>query len=288
MPRRPTACSRIPDQQVACAVAKSTSIRQTLLQLGLHDAGANYKYIHRVVARLSLDTSHWTPKPERPSDEQIARAVPSSASLGQALQRLSLPYTGGNARFLRRAVTQLCLDTHHWVRMRDSLSDRQITQAVAESSSVAQVLRQLGLGLSGSNYRFVQRSVARLGLDTRHLLGPAHLRGKSHNWTESTPLDEILVENSTYGSSSYLKRRLIREAMLQPLCYECGISDWRGKPLALVLDHINGVYDDNRLENLRLLCPNCHSQTPTFAGRNRGRRGRSLTGEARTGTIQAG
>jgi hypothetical protein len=77
------------------------------------------------------------------------------------------------------------------------------------------------------------------------------------------------VDHSTYANTGYLKRRLISSGLLRAACYECGISEWRGRKLALHLDHVNGVGDDHRLENLRLLCPNCHSQTETYCGRNK-------------------
>lgn len=71
------------------------------------------------------------------------------------------------------------------------------------------------------------------------------------------------------GSSRWVKKaKLLREAYLQRECFECGIAEWRGEPLAIQIDHINGVKTDWRIENLRMLCPNCHSQTPTFSGRN--------------------
>ncbi len=85
-------------------------------------------------------------------------------------------------------------------------------------------------------------------------------------------LHDILVKNSPYeGGSSALKSRLYRAGLLKEdaQCAECGVSSiWNGKRLVLQLDHINGSNRDNRIENLRLLCPNCHSQTDTYAGRN--------------------
>ena len=68
-----------------------------------------------------------------------------------------------------------------------------------------------------------------------------------------------------------IKQRLIRAGILENRCEECGLTDWRGKPLSIQIDHINGIKDDHRRENLRMLCPNCHSQTETFGSRNRNR-----------------
>ena len=79
------------------------------------------------------------------------------------------------------------------------------------------------------------------------------------------PLHLILTSKSRWT----IKRRLLDAGILKNVCDECGISEWRGKPLSIQIDHVNGIRDDHRLENLRMLCPNCHSQTETFAARNR-------------------
>lgn len=89
------------------------------------------------------------------------------------------------------------------------------------------------------------------------------------------PLNQVLVEDSTYGRGK-LKERLLYKGLLKNQCYECGqLPEWQGKKLVLVIDHINGVNNDHRLGNLRILCPNCNSQTNTFAGRN-AKRGKKL------------
>ena len=84
-------------------------------------------------------------------------------------------------------------------------------------------------------------------------------------------MEEILVQRSDYRTTSSLRKRLIKEGLRDPRCDGCGGTEWQGQPIPLQLDHINGDRRDNRLENLRLLCPNCHSQTETWCGKNRGR-----------------
>jgi len=82
----------------------------------------------------------------------------------------------------------------------------------------------------------------------------------------TTPIDELLV-NGKYRSTSSLRLRLIKDKVLNNVCYECGLlPEWNGKSLSLHLDHINGDSSDNRIDNLRILCPNCHSQTETYCG----------------------
>ena len=157
---------------------------------------------------------------------------------------------------------------------RRTWSDGQLAEAVRGCISVRAVLQRLGLHPTGANYKTMSAAFARLGLDTSHFLGQAHLRGGKHRWTSRLPLSTILVVDSGYTSLRTLKRRLIADGMLEPRCSECGLSEWQGSRLCLVLDHINGNPRDHRLENLRMLCPNCNSQTSTFAGRNK--RGRSV------------
>lgn len=101
---------------------------------------------------------------------------------------------------------------------------------------------------------------------SRAAWGKAIERGVIRPRQRAMPIAQLL---SGERRRTHLKMRLMAAGLLQPVCTECGINTWRGKPLSLELDHINGDKHDNRLENLRLLCPNCHSQTATYAGRNK-------------------
>jgi Zn finger protein HypA/HybF involved in hydrogenase expression len=154
------------------------------------------------------------------------------------------------------------------------VNDKKFSEAVKSSTSIRQVLMKLGLNETGSAYRVFKKRIKILKLDISHFTGQGHLRGKSHNWAIKQPIEEILIENSTYANIASLKNRLVNEHIVQYKCSECAITnEWNNKPIALQLDHINGIYDDHRIENLRFLCPNCHSQTSTFAfaGKNIGK-----------------
>jgi hypothetical protein len=153
----------------------------------------------------------------------------------------------------------------------------KIKEAVKNSFSKAQTLRRLGLVVAGGNYATLNKWVSELKLDTSHWTGKGHLKGRKHNWSRKKPLSEYLIADIWLCTSSF-KKRLIKELILPEKCTECGIEKyWNNKPLTLQLDHINGKRNDNRIENLRLLCPNCHSQTDTFCSRNR-KAARKITG----------
>lgn len=153
---------------------------------------------------------------------------------------------------------------------RRSWTKKQLITAVKTSFSIREVLRKLNLVPAGGNYKQMHSYIKEYNIDASHFTGMAHLKGKTHNWSSKIPLEKILVVNSDYTSSNHLRKRLLRENVLQPKCSCCKRKTWLGKPISLELDHINGINTDNRLANLRLLCPNCHSCTDTYRGKNKG------------------
>jgi len=145
-----------------------------------------------------------------------------------------------------------------------------LIKIVKESYSVRMVLNKLNVRTCGGNYKTLRNKCEEWDIDTSHFTGAAWNQGERYRKVlEPTPLDIILVKNSSYTSSTHLKYRLIREGLKEYKCEECSLITWRGKIIPLELDHINGCTRDNRLENLRILCPNCHSQTSTYRNKNK-------------------
>ena len=142
-----------------------------------------------------------------------------------------------------------------------------LAEITKNSSSIAEIIRKCEMISTGANYKTIKNRLDEEKIDYSHIaLGLGS--NKARNFIrEKMPLDQILIKDSRYGTTK-LKKRLISELGWKDECLECGLTgEWQGKKLTLQLDHINGNSKDNRIENLRFLCPNCHSQTETFSGR---------------------
>ncbi len=156
-----------------------------------------------------------------------------------------------------------------------SWSETQLKNAVENSKSYRNVINILGLIPAGGNYDQIKKYIKEYNISTKHFTGMLWNRGLRMPFKPVLALKDILVKNSTYQSFK-LKKRLFLAKLKEPKCEEC---DWAEMSvdgrIPLELDHINGDRHDNRLENLRVLCPNCHSLKLTHRGRNRRQKGLS-------------
>lgn len=146
-------------------------------------------------------------------------------------------------------------------------SDQELITAVANSFTLADVCRTLHLKPVGGNYNTLNRAINRLELSTSHFLGRGWNTGPNRKGGSRIVLSEILNGNIPYTNSDRLRRRLIAEGIKDSCCETCGNTHWLGQPIPLHLEHMNGDHSDNRLENLMILCPNCHALTPTYCRR---------------------
>ena len=144
----------------------------------------------------------------------------------------------------------------------DLLSDGEFKELIENSSSTADVLRSLDYSVKGNSwaYRIVQERMDKLHLTFGKKISQVNIN------SEKLPLSKILVEDSEYNRTR-LKERLVQEGLKEYKCECCGNSEWLGKPIALELHHVNGVKDDLRIENLQILCANCHRKTDNFRGK---------------------
>ena len=145
--------------------------------------------------------------------------------------------------------------------MKVKINDTEFREVVSSSKTMAQASAKLGL-----HFNTFKRIAVEMGVYSPNPSGKGVKKNMS---SKSIPLNEILDGLHPSYQTYKLKNRLIKEKILENICSECGLNEWNNKPINLELDHINGVRTNHKLENLRLLCPNCHSQTDTYRSKNR-------------------
>lgn len=152
---------------------------------------------------------------------------------------------------------------------KSNITDEAFIEAVKTSFSIAEVLRKLNVEPHGSSNRVFKNRAGKLNLDLSHFTGRGHLKGKTHNYNEVMSLDVVMIADSSHCLNESIKKRIINDGLLINECVKCKTKNiWNNKPITLHFDHINGNSFDHRLENLRILCPNCHSQTKTYKNKN--------------------
>ncbi len=148
-------------------------------------------------------------------------------------------------------------------------TDEEFIAAVKISKNIGQVISNLNGSMSGNAYKTIRNHIARLALSTDHF--DKNARHSRRSKTLRIPNEEIFVENGKWKlRNQIIKQRMLIEMHKDDICSMCGQNNTHnGQPLVLQLDHINGDNRDNRLDNLRIICPNCHTQTKTWGNKKR-------------------
>ena len=143
----------------------------------------------------------------------------------------------------------------------------ELKEIIKNSYSIAQVCRAVGIEPKGGNYKTINNKIRKYNIDISHFTGKGWNVGLKFNPNPAKPLEEILIENSDYQSFKLLKR-LLKEEYKTRICECCNKDQWLDNPIPIELHHINGINNDNRIENLQILCPNCHALTNNYRGKN--------------------
>ncbi|MFF0625498.1 HNH endonuclease signature motif containing protein [Streptomyces sp. NPDC004296] len=205
--------------------------------------------------------------------ERLEAAATTSRTLSEALGKLGVDPRSAKRKYLRERMRKLGIGTAHFEREGTKWTREALRTAVADSTNMCEVLRHLGLEVVGGHHTHISRRVRAYGIDTSHFTPVVRTEHMRHNRRRRTA-DEILVQATSAQATRTPNARLtraLRERGVAEHCALCGIEPvWRGEPLPPEVDHVDGDWRNNRIENLRFLCPNCHSTTDSYRGRGKG------------------
>ncbi|MEU6090584.1 HNH endonuclease [Streptomyces sp. NPDC047085] len=271
---------KYPRDQLMRTAAVSASLVDLMRRLGTPLGSGPRSYLRHRLEHYGIDTSHFVEEPLPPREkrsyarELLEEAAARSHSIREMFEYLGYPPEDSPYGLVRRRLDQFGIDTSHFTRGRGrSLEDLPrdvLASAAARATSVSSLLKILGYrDTNGAARARVKRSLEAHGIATGHFTGQGHFRGSVSRHRKSA--DQILrrEEPGSNRTKTALLRRALDDLGVPHICAGCGISDiWQGKRLVLEIDHISGDWLDNRRENLRYLCPSCHSQTDTYANRS--------------------
>ncbi|WP_328894225.1 HNH endonuclease signature motif containing protein [Streptomyces sp. NBC_00236] len=271
---------KYPRDVLARTAAAATSLVDVLRRLDAPLGTRSCRYVRDRLRHYAIDTSHFVEEalPDREHhaypEEVLAEAAAHSHSIREMFEYMGLPPSDSPYGYVRRKLDRLGIDTSHFTSGRrygtPCTPRHKLAAAVGESQSLAGVLSALGQVDNGGARARLKRDIEAYGLSIDHFTGQGHSAGTRSSHRKSAASILVRLEDGAYRTRTPFLRRALDDVGVPRECARCGTGEtWRGGRLVLEIDHISGDRLDNRLENLRYLCPSCHSQTATFSTRTR-------------------
>ncbi|WP_157876556.1 HNH endonuclease signature motif containing protein [Streptomyces graminilatus] len=264
---------KYPDTAITEAAASSSSLREVALKLGATPATGTLSHIRRRIDAAGIDISHFPGANRADLDlpftsEELRAAAAGATSVRGVARALGVPDDSRPRATLSRMLRTQGISTEHLSHRRAAIPEDKLRDLVPRSTSYADVMRGLGLDVNDVNHRRVRRTAGRLGLDTTHFTRRAWGQPDTAAPAPTAPRVLVLLPAHAARTNRAQLHRALNEVGVPYACESCGnTGEWLGRPITLQIDHINGDWHDNRQENLRYLCPNCHALTDTWCRR---------------------
>jgi len=264
--------SRYTFEALSSAVAASNSYHDVLRHLGLAITGGGSTHVARRIKEFGIDVSHFTslrpvpsPLPEVGREELVA-ALWNARSLADLARSLGLPVSARTRRFLVAESAKHDLSLANLGHQRSRFDPDQLKTLASRCGSLADMMRSMDLDTSDSgNYRKLRRALSLSEIDTSHFTRSSWAKSDNRPKRQFDPGKVLRYRDTPTRTPGDRLRRAMTVSGVPEICQNCGLDGgWCGQQLTLEVDHIDGDYRNNLLENLRFLCPNCHALTSTY------------------------
>jgi hypothetical protein len=203
--------------------------------------------------------------------QKIEEAVKNSISYASTLKYLDIEYNSNRYLKLKKIIEENNIDVTHFDATAFSRPDeiKIWKDIISTSFSYRDSLIKKGIKISETNYSKIKKIIKDNNIDISHFLGPASNLKRTFPERQKVT-EQFLIKNGNKITSSKLKYRLLKDNIFERKCYNCNLTEWLNIPIPLELHHKDGDKQNNEIENLDLLCPNCHTLTNNYRGKNKG------------------
>ena len=265
-------------EELEKAVIESKSYVDVIEKLGLDKSSSSLrKHISRLIKKLNINIDHFTflskvknSKEIYLDKEKLEVLVNKNNSITNILNEMGLLAVGTNYKTLKKYLKFHNIDYSKFNKTDNIKYDKDnLEKIVKESLTYKECLLKLGIRAAGNNSKTLKKYIELYNIDISHF-NPNYFNIVMFGKSKKIDLENILVENSTYSRKN-LKERLFDLNLVENKCCLCGQDEnWNNMKISLILDHINGVFNDNRIENLRIVCPNCNAGLDTHCRGSKG------------------